>query len=101
MANITVNSADTIQFVNGPGKETAETPTAIFQVGDWDAGSYVESGIMVDVAGPEAPLLSASNARKLAKWLIRAADSLEHAGNSSSQKKRGKYSRNEDDEDDF
>jgi hypothetical protein len=98
VANITVNSANTIQFVNGPGKETAETPTAIFQVGDWDAGSYVESGIMVDVGGAEAPLLSAANARKLAKWLTRAADLLEQTGNSSSQKKRNKYLRDEDDE---
>lgn len=90
MANIVVNSADTIQFVDGAGKEIAETPTVVFQLGDWDAGSHVESGIMVDVSGDEAPLLSATNARKLAKWLTRAADALENVSKSSQNKKRSK-----------
>ncbi len=100
MANITVNSAEMIQFVDSAGKQSSETPTAVFQLGDWDAGSHVETGIMVDVSGAEAPLLNATNARKLAKWLLRAADLMDKSGEQEQTKKRNKPTYHEEDDDD-
>lgn len=96
MANISINSLDTIQFVNGTGKITDDTPTAIFQTGQWATGDSSEAGILIDVGGSDAPVISPANARKLAKWLTRAADDLD--GDNKTAKKRPKQYYDEDDD---
>ena len=98
MATVVVNSADTIQFVNVVSSGSPDNPTLILQAGDWQDGDRVEAGIVVDVVGDQAPILTADNARKLSRWLQRAADSIE--GVKSTNKKRHRSSYNEDEEDD-
>lgn len=98
MATVVVNSADTIQFVNIGSSAGSNGPTLLLQSGDWQDGDHVESGIVVDVAGDQAPILTADNARKLARWLQRAADTIE--GVKSTNKKRHRSSYSEDEEDD-
>lgn len=98
MANIVVNSLDMLQFVEGSTLPTGETPTVIFQSGEWELDSGVGAGIVVDVLGPQAPLLSAENARKLSKWLLKAADALDGTKDNFRKKHRADYDDDSDDE---
>jgi hypothetical protein len=100
VATLVINSPDAIQFVNISVRGNKADPAMIMQAGDWQNESGVETGITVDVTGDEVPILTADNARKLAKWLQRAADNLD--GVKSQAKKRHKFSYEEDDDtDDF
>jgi hypothetical protein len=97
VATVVVNTPDHIEFKNVIAVNTQDdSPTVSFQAGDWDAGSHTESGITVDVFGAQLPLLSPADARKLAKWLNRAADELEGV---KADKKRKYRPRCEDEED--
>lgn len=98
MANIVVNSSDVLQFVEGSTRPTDETPTVIFQAGEWELDSGIGAGIVVDVQGAQAPLLSAENARKLSKWLLKAADLLDGTKDNSRKKHRANYDDDADDE---
>lgn len=96
MATVVVNKPDHIEFSNvNTAKPPADSPTVSFQSGEWDAENYTEAGIVIDVFGPQLPLLSTADARKLAKWLVRAADDLEGV---KSDKKRKHRPRLEDDD---
>lgn len=99
MATITINTAETIEFREADGANNANSSFVTAQLGEWDLGERAETGIVIDASGPESlpAVLSANNARKLAKWLTRAADQLERPQNGKSSKKRQHY---EDDEDD-
>lgn len=99
MATIAVNTPDNIQFVNVESGQTKDAPTLSVQSGDWQIGPHVEPGVIFDVRGEEAPMLTANDARKLAKWLARAADQLD--GVKNSDKKRKTRHHYETDEDDF
>lgn len=99
MATIAVNTSDNIQFVNAENGQAKDAPTLNVQAGDWQIGQHVEAGILVDVTGIDAPLLTANDARKLAKWLTRAADQLD--GVKNSEKKRKPRQHYELDDDDF
>lgn len=63
------------------GCVTAETaviqPTVLAELGVWKTATGNSSGVVVDVFGNEPPLLSAADARKLGKWLLRAAETLD------------------------
>lgn len=99
MATVVVNKPDHIEFSNvNTAKAPADSPTVSFQAGDWDAENYTEAGIVVDVFGSQLPLLSPADARKLAKWLVRAADDLEGV---KSDKKRKHRPRPEEDDDPY
>jgi hypothetical protein len=98
VANISVNSADTIQFVNVETGPTKDHPTLTVQAGDWDSGTTAMSGIVVDVTGTQAPLLTPIDARKLSKWLARAADMLDGVKNSEKKKKPRAHYEEDDDE---
>lgn len=100
MATVAINSPDIIQFVNISGQKTSGDPTIIFQSGEWGTDKHSESGIVVDVSGEQLPLLDASNARKLARWLERAADALDGVKHHNN-KKRSKHFYAEDENDDF
>lgn len=98
MATVVVNKPDHIEFKNvNTAKSPDESPTVSLQSGDWDAGNHTEAGIVIDVYGPQLPLLSPADARKLAKWLVRAADDLEGV---KSDKKR-KHRPREEEEDSY
>lgn len=78
MATVVVNRPDLIEFKNVTASCPApDVPTLTGQAGVWDAGDHKETGIVVDISGVEAPLLTPADARKFAKWLNRAADELE------------------------
>lgn len=102
MATISLNTADAIEFKNIlPARPTKDdTPTVLAQVGEWEIGTAVETGILIDAYGPEdrPPILTANDARKLAKWLNRAADRLDEAQAQPKKKKRQHYRDDEDDD---
>ena len=96
MATVVVNKPDHIEFKNvNAAKPPDAAPTVSLQSGDWDAEKYTEAGIVIDVYGAQLPLLSPTDARKLAKWLVRAADDLEGV---KSDKKRKRRPREEEDD---
>lgn len=97
MANISLNTPDTIEFKNVVLGVAAETyPSLLAQVGSWDVANHPETGIAIDTDG--GPVLSANDARKLAKWLNKAADALD--GEISQQKKTPKRRQHYEDDDD-
>jgi len=100
VASLTVNNPQTIEFVNLLGAD-AENPTLNVQAGEWSANSSSMSGIVFDVFGEQAPLLTSSDARKLAKWLTRAADSLEGVKNSGKKNKPRRHYNEADDLDNY
>lgn len=100
MATLIENTPSSIQFVNADG--TKERPTLSVQAGDWEVNDHTESGIVFDTYGEQAPILTPADARKLAKWLNRAADLLDgvkHHNNDKKNKTRHHYEA--DDEDDI
>ena len=97
MATVVVNKPDHIEFSNITAtKLPADSPTVSFQAGEWDAENHAEAGIVVDVFGSQLPLLSPGDARKLAKWLVRAADDIEGVKPTKTRKHRPRHE--EDDE---
>lgn len=98
MATVVANTPDLIEFKNIlAGADPKESPTVVVQAGNWDAGGHSESGIAIDVYGAQAPLLTPADARKLAKWLNKAADELE--GPKASKKPGHKQRHYEEDDD--
>jgi hypothetical protein len=99
VATLVENNPTSIQFMNVENG-SKDAPTLTVQAGDWDAGDHVESGIIFDTAGNQVPMLSAADARKLAKWLTRAADIVEGVKNSD-KKNKTRHRYEEDDDDDL
>lgn len=97
MATLVENTPISIRFVNAENG-TKDAPTLSIQAGDWDAGDHVESGIVFDTFGDQAPMLTALDARKLAKWLQRAADIVEGVKHSDKKHKTRHHYEEEDDD---
>lgn len=101
MATVLTNTAYEIAFANqNPKQKTEENPTVKVIAGDWETGDAVEPGIVIEVYGSQFPILTATDARKLSKWLSRAADLLEDV---RPQKKKGQTRQHyeADDTDDY
>jgi hypothetical protein len=100
VATLSLNTSDAIEFKNmRPDVPSNDAPVVLVQVGEWAMGKTAEAGIIVDAYGTDtyAPILTANDARKLAKWLNRAADTLDSAVSAPKKnKKRSHYE--EDDE---
>lgn len=97
MANISLNTPDAIEFKNVVIGTAANTyPSLLAQVGSWEVAGKLETGVALDSDG--GPVLSANDARKLAKWLNRAADALD--GETSAQKKPAKRHHHYEEDDD-
>lgn len=99
MATLVENTPTSIRFVNADTGSTKDAPTLLIEAGDWDAGDHVESGIVFDASGNQTPMLSAADARKLAKWLSRAADIVEGVKHPD-KKNKSRHFRYEVDDDD-
>jgi hypothetical protein len=99
VATVILNSLDTIQFVNVSSADGSKGPMLVAQAGDWHDEDRVESGVVVDVVGDQAPILTADNARKLARWLQRAADTIEGVKPVNKKRYRSSYSEDEEDDD--
>jgi hypothetical protein len=99
VATITINTAETIEFREAQPNLPPDASFVTVQLGKWELDNRVETGIIVDSNGLDVPptILSANNARKLAKWLTRAADQLDATGSSKSAKKRHYYEQDDDD----
>lgn len=98
MATLAENTPNEIRFVNADGSKN--NPTLCIQAGDWDVGDHIENGIVFDTFGDQAPILSAADARKLAKWLTRAADIVDGGKQTEKKNKTRHRYENEDDDDD-
>lgn len=101
MATLSLNTPDAIEFKNVHADiPTKDSPFVIAQLGDWECGNHVESGIVVDAMGTDAypAILSAQDARKLAKWLTRAADALDGAKTTAIKKNKRRPHYEEDDD---
>lgn len=103
MATVVVNQPDLIEFRNIVPTSPSDSPALVVQAGTWqsETGGPEEAGIVFDIgASAVPPLLNPTDARKLAKWLLRAADQLEGVG-SNHKKKNNKRHWDEDDEDEY
>lgn len=98
MATVAVNTSNHIEFRNITSSvPTADQPTLVVQAGNWSASSHTEAGVIFDVYGDQAPILTPADARKLAKWLARAADDLED----KKPEKKGKQKYRHEDDDNY
>jgi hypothetical protein len=66
-------------------KNGEDPPTLMVESGTWREPQGLISGVSVSTYGDAAPILSPTEARKLAKWLNKAADELEGANNRKSK----------------
>ncbi len=101
MATLSLNTADAIEFKNLLANvQPNDAPTILAQVGEWEIGQHIEAGIIIDAYGPteHPPILSANDARKLAKWLTRAADSIDTAQRQPKKKKKQHYEEDDDEQ---
>lgn len=105
MATVFENRPDRIHFVNvGHELNKADAPALVVQAGEWEVETDVAAtGVVFDTYGKQAPLLLPADARKLAKWLSRAADALEGVKHHADNKKgaHNKSRRRHDDDDDL
>lgn len=101
MATVTTNTDVALEFKTFlPATPPDNLPFIIAQIGAWDISGKAETGIVIDCSGPDDPpvVLTGDNARKLAKWLTRAADKLDAADNKQQKKKRAQpYEQDDDD----
>lgn len=100
MATVVVNSADTIEFADLSTPNKPNPPTLSVQVGEWETDNRVDAGVVFDTYGEQLPILTSNDARKLAKWLVRAADVLDGVKNSA-KKGRPRNHYEVDDPDDY
>jgi hypothetical protein len=99
VATLSLNTANEIEFKNLTANTAPTTaPTVLAQVGEWEVGNHVDAGVVIDTYGEYPPMLTASDARKLAKWLVRAADSIDTAQNQPKKKKRQHYEEDDDEQ---
>lgn len=97
MAVIVSNSVDEIIFRDTSfSRDTTAAPTLSVLFGEWDQNGKSVSGILFETAGDTFPLLTGSDARKLAKWLNDTADALE--GVAPHKKTRGRNYYEQDDD---
>ena len=85
-----------ISFKNAIVNEPIENyPDLTAELGDWEMDGNYEAGITFNTDA--GPVLSANDARKLAKWLVRAADILDgEKGAKKAPKKRQHYEEDDD-----
>lgn len=75
---ITLHTPDTIEISNHCAFEDGQDPPSVLlHSSSWRIDGELRHGIAVEVFGHRAPLISAPDARSLAKWLNEAADYLE------------------------
>lgn len=99
MATVLKNTADEIVFCNSAAeKKPKDVPTLTAIVGDWETGNAVEPGVVFEISGDQFPMLTSADARKLSKWLARAADVLDDV---KPQKKKNQPHYEQDDTDNY
>ncbi len=77
---IVTNELDIFELRNDvPAANGQDQPTILLESGTWNTKTGDVTGICVSVFGDLAPIISPTEARKVAKWLVRAAEELEGA----------------------
>lgn len=71
--------------------------TVLVEVGTWKTETGNTSGVLVDIIGDMDALLSATDARKLGRWLLRAAEELD---GKPAQERKGRAQRRYEADDD-
>jgi len=90
MAQTIVNTADSLQICNPDATIAPEAvPNLIIQL-------IIDTGVCFDVTGDMMPLLTANDARKVAKWLNKAAERLD---GTKTAKRKGQKKAHDWDED--
>jgi hypothetical protein len=101
VATVVTNTSDEIIFRNTAlTADIQSAPTLQILAGDWDNKGSLEAGIVFETQGNEFPMLTATDARKLAKWLNRAADLLEDVKTKKKKPAQRNYDYSADDDDD-
>lgn len=99
MSPIVHNERDIFEARNAvPVREGEDPPTLLAELGNWRTPQGLVSGVSVSTFGEVAPVLSAIEARKFAKWLHKAADDME-GGNNQRARPGAKRSHYEQDDD--
>jgi hypothetical protein len=102
VSDIKISTGDMFELVNPIlAQEGDEAPTLLLEAGVWKTndGSN-KSGISVSTFGELAPLIEPQDARRLAKWLLSAADEL--SGEKRLKNRKGpKRTHYEDDDDNY
>jgi hypothetical protein len=97
---IVTNEIDIFELRNDvPTAKLEDLPTLFAETGIWSTKTGDVAGISMTTYGDVSTLVSPTEARKLAKWLTRAADALEGA-NSRKSRPGSKPSHYEPDDDD-
>jgi hypothetical protein len=99
VATITINTAAEIEFKELlPGVPVTDLPFLIAQSGNWEFDGKSATGVIIDGSRLDEPptVLTSDNARKLAKWLIKAADTLDTAESRGVKKKRTYYEQDDE-----
>lgn len=93
-------TADLFEIVNDvPGLKGDAAPTITAELGLWEFEAAEQTGILIDIFGDRAPVIGPVEARRLAKWLMQAAASLD-GGTKQQYRKGQKKRRHYEDEDD-
>ena len=100
MATLIVNNSTTIEFANLLSRNN-DSPTLNVQCGSWEFESAPVAGVVFDVLGDHTPILTAQDARKLAKWLNRAADALDGVKQFGKKGKSRRHYEEADDVDEY
>lgn len=99
VSDIRLYTDDTLELQNPVAEQKGEEPpTLLFEVGVWNMPTGQKSGIAVSAFGELAPLIEPQDARRLAKWLLAAADTL--SGEKKQKGRKGPRRAHWDDEDD-
>jgi hypothetical protein len=94
---IKVCTPDLLELVNNiPAPSGDEIPTLLLEVGIWNTETGNQTGVAFEVFGSRAPLASAAEVRRIAKWLMQAAEAMD---GSRDNHRRGQKKRRHDEDD--
>lgn len=99
MSDIKTITKGMLELINPVTVQNEEDrPMLLLEVGLWKTQDGNKSGISVSTFGELAPIIEPQDARRLAKWLLAAADEL--SGEKKQKDRKGPRRAHWDDEDD-
>ncbi len=103
MSDIKINTGDTFELVNPiQVKAGEERPTLLMEVGIWATPDGTnKSGVSISTFGELSPLVEPQDVRRMAKWLMAAADELCGEKNAKNRKGSKRTHYEEDDDENY
>lgn len=98
MSDIKKNLPTIFELVNACEDAKDNPPTLLLSAGIWKTEKGDKSGISISAFGEFDPLVEPQDARRLAKWLLAAADDL--SGEKKQKERKNNKKPRYDDEDD-